>query len=209
VPPEGLLQGVERYYSGKFVEHGASARGVDWNSPESQELRFRQLLRLHDGSNEAFSIIDYGCGYGALVAYLAAQGYAFDYRGFDLSAEMLAHARAAYAGTTHVKFVDDPEGLAPADYTVASGIFNVKVGVEDDRWQEYVLETIGSLAALSRRGFAFNVLTSYSDADRMRPDLYYADPALLFDHCKRRYSRNVALLHDYELYEFTILVRLR
>jgi hypothetical protein len=25
--------------------------------------------------------------------------------------------------------------------------------------------------------------------------------------CKRRFSRNVALLHDYDLYEFTVLVR--
>ena len=37
--------------------------------------------------------------------------------------------------------------------------------------------------------------------------LYYADPGRLFDLCKRRYSRNIALLHDYGLYEFTILVR--
>jgi len=29
----------------------------------------------------------------------------------------------------------------------------------------------------------------------------------LFDYCKRTYSRDVALLHDYGLYEFTILVR--
>ena len=41
----------------------------------------------------------------------------------------------------------------------------------------------------------------------MRPDLYYADPCRLFDLCKRRYAKNVALLHDYGLYEFTILVR--
>jgi hypothetical protein len=41
----------------------------------------------------------------------------------------------------------------------------------------------------------------------MRDDLYYADPCELFDHCKRQHSRNVALLHDYTLYEFTILVR--
>jgi hypothetical protein len=41
----------------------------------------------------------------------------------------------------------------------------------------------------------------------MRPDLYYGDPCALFDHCKRRYARNVAVLHDYGLYEFTILVR--
>ncbi|REM56201.1 class I SAM-dependent methyltransferase, partial [Mycobacterium tuberculosis] len=48
---------------------------------------------------------------------------------------------------------------------------------------------------------------SYSDASKMRDDLYYADPCALFDLCKRRYSKSVALLHDYGLYEFTILVR--
>ena len=68
--------------------------------------------------------------------------------------------------------------------------------------------TLETLAELSIRGFAFNMLTSYSDTDKMRPDLYYGDPAFFFDHCKRRYSRNVALLHDYGLYEFTIIVRL-
>ena len=41
----------------------------------------------------------------------------------------------------------------------------------------------------------------------MRPYLYYADPLFLFDYCKKKYSKSVALLHDYGLYEFTILVR--
>ena len=41
----------------------------------------------------------------------------------------------------------------------------------------------------------------------MRADLFYGDPTFFFDHCKRKYSRNVALLHDYDLYEFTIIVR--
>ncbi|MGR9969871.1 hypothetical protein ACUOIB_23760, partial [Escherichia coli] len=68
-------------------------------------------------------------------------------------------------------------------------------------------ETLDSLDRFSRRGFSFNCLTSYSDEDRKRDYLYYADPCQLFDLCKRRYSRQVALLHDYGLYEFTILVR--
>ena len=50
-------------------------------------------------------------------------------------------------------------------------------------------------------------VTSYSDPEFMRPDLYYADPRFLFDYCKRKLSRHVALLHDYGLYEFTVLVR--
>jgi hypothetical protein len=70
-----------------------------------------------------------------------------------------------------------------------------------------VEETLDALDRTSRSGFAFNCLTSYSDADKMRDYLYYADPCALFDLCKKRYSRNVAILHDYDLYEFTILVR--
>jgi hypothetical protein len=77
----------------------------------------------------------------------------------------------------------------------------------NDEWREYALSTLGGIARLSERGFAFNMLTKYSDAERMRADLYYADPCFFFDYCKTRFSRQVALLHDYGLYEFTILVR--
>jgi len=203
-----IRHSVERYYTGKFMEHGPTARGVDWNSPESQELRFGQLLKLHDRSGQPFSITDFGCGYGALVPYLTARYDEFVYRGYDLSAEMLEYARREHADPPRVDFVADATELEASDYTVASGILNVKLDADDENWRGYVLDTLDRLAALSTRGFAFNVLTSYSDADRMRPDLYYADPAFLFDHCKRRYSRNVALLHDYELYEFTVVVRL-
>ena len=94
-----------------------------------------------------------------------------------------------------------------SDYTVSSGIFNVKGDTPDDRWLAYVLETLTEMARLSRRGFAFNVLTSYSDRDRMRGNLYYADPGFMLDYCKKTFSRYVAVLHDYPLYEFTVLVR--
>ena len=69
------------------------------------------------------------------------------------------------------------------------------------------LGMLDRLNALSARGFAFNMLTKYSDAERMRSDLYYADPCFLFDYCKKRYARRVSLLHDYPLYEFTMIVR--
>jgi hypothetical protein len=94
-----------------------------------------------------------------------------------------------------------------ADYGLASGILNVRMGRSAAEWQSYLEDTLDVLNRTSRLGFAFNCLTSYSDADKMRDYLYYADPCILFDFCKRRYSRNVGLLHDYELYEFTILVK--
>ena len=94
------------------------------------------------------------------------------------------------------------------EHVIASGIFNVRgVAISTDDWEAYVHRTLDRLDEHSRKGFAFNVLTGYSDVERMRPDLYYADPCAVFDHCKRKYARNVALLHDYDLYEFTIIVR--
>jgi hypothetical protein len=76
-----------------------------------------------------------------------------------------------------------------------------------EEWRAYVLETIGSLDALSTRGFAFNMLSTYSDPEKRRDDLFYADPCEMFDLCKRRFATRVALLHDYRLFEFTVLVR--
>jgi hypothetical protein len=61
-----ILVNVQRYYDAKVEAHGATARGADWNSAESQQLRFRQLLKLCDQPGP-FVINDYGCGYGALV----------------------------------------------------------------------------------------------------------------------------------------------
>ena len=62
-------------------------------------------------------------------------------------------------------------------------------------------------ARYANEGFAFNCLTMYSDEDRMKDYLYYADPLFLFDFCKKHFSKNVSLLHDYDIYDFTILVR--
>jgi hypothetical protein len=120
---------------------------------------------------------------------------------------MVSSAERRHRGVLQARFVHagQPDGVA--DYGVASGIFNVRLGRSDAEWRAYVEATLDALDRTSRLGFAFNCLTSYSDAEKMRDYLYYADPCALFDLCKRRYSRNVALLHDYGLYEFTVLVR--
>jgi SAM-dependent methyltransferase len=207
MPHDAILDAVERYYSGKFAEHGASAQGVDWNSDESQELRFEQLAQVFRDAPGTFSVNDLGCGYGALASFLERHDLPASYTGYELSPAMLSDAEARYRGRQRIRFVQG-NTLEAADYSVASGIFNVKLGFGDDEWGAYVDETIGELARASGRGFAFNMLTSYSDADRRRADLYYADPLLVFDTCKKRYSRDVALLHDYGLWEFTVIVRL-
>jgi SAM-dependent methyltransferase len=201
-----LLQQTRQYYDHKLAEYGPTARGVDWNSEESQRLRFRELVRLIEGAPDA-RVLDYGCGYGALRSYLRERGHRGPYVGFDISERMIDIARIQ-AGDDQACFTTERTALERVDYTLASGIFNVKQGASDEEWRQYMLDTIDELAELSISGFGFNVLSRYSDPDRRRPDLYYADPLDVFDHCKRHVSRFVSLLHDTPLYEFTLLVSL-
>ena len=201
-----ILDEVGNYYSAKLAEYGETPRGVDWNGEESQELRFEQLTKIITQPAK-FSINDLGCGYGALIDYLNSRCHDFTYYGCDISEKMIRAARDRYDNSPHVHFAVAAEPPEMTDYGIASGIFNVKLGRGDIEWHAYLEATLDVLNRTSRRGFSFNCLTSYSDSDKMRDYLYYADPCALFDLCKRRYSKNVALLHDYGLYEFTILVR--
>ena len=86
-----ILSDVNQYYTQKIQQYGATAQGVDWNSQESQYIRFEQLLKVCNLRNH-FSLIDYGCGYGALLPYMFAQGYQFQYYGFDISKAMINQA---------------------------------------------------------------------------------------------------------------------
>jgi len=203
---DNILMNVEDYYNDKLKTHGATHKGVDWNSAETQVLRFKQLMNIAD-LRRSFSLIDYGCGYGALLDYLKEEKISCNYLGFDISELMIAKAQALHKCAEDCLFSSRETDLVSVDYTVASGLFNVKMQTSPDEWKEYMGHIINKMNALSAKGFAFNALTSYSDKERKRPDLYYADPLFWFDHCKRYYSRFVTVLHDYPLYEFTILVR--
>jgi hypothetical protein len=205
---EVLIGRVERYYSDKITRHGATPQGVDWNGEGGQRLRFDRLLQVVTAQDADPSINDYGCGFGSLVDVLDSTYDTFSYIGFDISQPMIDAGRERYGNRREVRFVGRREELQPADFTVASGILNVRQEQPADAWERYVLATIDDLATLSRRGFAFNALTSHSDRDHMRPDLHYADPGALLEYCLRRFSRNVVLDHDYDLYEFTVRVRL-
>jgi SAM-dependent methyltransferase len=207
---ENGLAEIAAYYSEKLALHGETARGVDWNGEDSQTIRFEQLCKIFDTEPQSlgnFSLNDIGCGYGALYDFLRRRNRSLSYFGVDISTAMVQAAKRRYADDLQAHFQVSSSPAREADYGVASGIFNVRLTKTEAEWSTYLQMTLDAMNETSLKGFAFNCLTSYSDAEKMRGYLYYAEPSVLFDLCKRRYSRHVALLHDYGLYEFTVLVR--
>lgn len=201
-----ILKQVSHYYSDKIIKNGATPQGVDWNSVESQQLRFEVLSSVITDTQN-FSILDYGCGFGSMYEYYKQKYSNFKFIGFDISQEMIDEALKIYDKDLASTWLTSLNVNDAFDFTIASGIFNVKLENTNQEWLKYVLETINKLNTHSKKGFSFNVLTKYSDKEYMKDYLYYADPLFLFDYCKVHFSKNVALLHDYNLYEFTIVVR--
>jgi SAM-dependent methyltransferase len=199
---------LNEYFSEKLEAFGATPKGVDYNGPEAQERRFEQLAKVIDPS-QPFTVIDYGSGYGAMFDFLQKKGWQFEYYGIDLIEKMVIAGRESHKGSSNAHFTTNENGVPVADYLLAGAIFNIKLEASYEEWQAFVVKTLNRMNALCSKGFSFNMLTKYSDVDRMaqRPDLFYGDPLFFFDLCKRNFSRNVALLHDYGLYDFTILVR--
>lgn len=199
-----ILKEVNDYYSNKIKSHGATSQGVDWNGEESHFLRFEQLVKVLPQNK--VSILDYGCGFGSLIDFLNKKKFNYKYFGFDISKDMIDAAKNKYV-EKEIQFTQELDRSQTFDYTIANGIFNVKLDSSDEDWTKYIIDTLIQINELSSKGFAFNILTSFSDEEYKKSNLHYADPMFYFNYCKQNFSRNVALLHDYDLYEFTILVK--
>jgi SAM-dependent methyltransferase len=196
---------VARLYSESLAEHGTSSMGVGWRDDKSHLLRFEKLSEVLNGQDKElpFSINDLGCGYGALYGFLVDRGFRIgQFRGYDISDRMLEQAQHLVPES---ELILGSRLDKVADYSFASGIFNVRLSEDENSWLSYVERTVANLDEFSLKGFAFNLLSVY--VDYREPHLFYGDPLHFFDLCKRRFSPRVSLLHDYPLYEWTIVVR--
>lgn len=196
------LAAITRLYEESLATHGVKPLAVGWRDETSHRLRFRKLSSMID-DGDGVRINDLGCGYGAFYEYLLSTGVRITkFRGYDISEKMISLAKACVPnGEFIVGNAIDQE----ADYSFASGIFNVRLQESESNWQSHIEQTLANMFEHSTRGFAFNLLSTY--VDYREPHLFYGDPSYFFDFCKRRFSRYVSLLHDYPLFEWTMIVR--
>lgn len=203
-----VLDDVAAYYTAKISTHGPTAHGVDWASAGTQELRFAQLLEVCDFSGP-FSLNDVGCGYGALLSYLAKfrPGVEIDYLGIDLSAAMIESAIRWAPKRGRANFLVASSSPRVADYSVASGIFNVKLGAPVGLWESFISKALRDMHATSHKGFAVNFKAAQASACALPPGLYVTRAETWVRHCEQQFGSSVELVADYGLDEFTLLIR--
>ena len=141
-----------------------------WGSPEGQRVRFDALVRA--ARYRGGSVVDYGCGTGALRGYLASLGFPFTYLGLDMNGNLLPSADADFQ-------VIDPDSVdfPHADYVFASGIFQFA----DPADPLYHHRLVGSLFHRCRTAVAVNFLSALRDGSARDPEELYLSPAEAVD----------------------------
>jgi SAM-dependent methyltransferase len=204
---EDVYRKVAQYYTQKLRRFGPTPMGVDWSCMPTQALRFRKLLKICD-FDSPFSLNDVGCGYGALLDYLALYHplTSVDYLGIDVSSAMVRSARRRRSGDL-IQFRHGRESPRHADYSIASGIFNVMLDQPLQIWERSIEATLVHLGATSRKGFAVNFVHQPVPGEVARPGLYCANPMQWIDFCEERLGAQVHLVDGYGMSEFTLLVK--
>lgn len=171
----------------RLADQPDDARRVGWPARWVQQLAFEMLAGIADLRRA--EVLDVGCGLGDFYGYLAARGFAGVYRGVDLSPAFVAEARARYPGASFAVVDVLAEGVAPADYVIASGLFDVRTPGSP----AMLRAVLARLFDLARCGLAWNLFL-----DPPTPDQYSEPPGALIDFCAAL-TPHVAFRTDYNL----------
>ena len=184
-----------RYFSECLIQHGISARALDWSGERSQFLRFRVLTEVADLSGA--SMLDVGCGLGDLCGWLRTNSCNVRYTGIDIAPAMIEAARRRFPDARFEvrDLLSDPPQNS-FDYVLSSGMFTHRTA-EAKLFFETMME---HMFALAEKGLAVNCLSTW--AEKIEPGEFHADPLETVAFC-RKLTPWVVLRHDYHPADFT------
>ncbi len=146
----------ENFYLKAYKKYGLSAQGVNWNSKESQEIRFEIITEILGKDIKKSEIVDAGCGFGELYAYWVNRGiYPKRYVGVDCVENSIVVAKERFANLSFTCRDILRDELPLADWYVASGSLNILSSFDTWLFLETILKN-------SKKGIVFNILQGYA-----------------------------------------------
>jgi len=142
------------------------------------------------------SVLDVGCGFGDLGAWLAECKSDVRYKGIDINPALVEEGRKRYGLDLSAMNVDSvPDGSY--DLVVANGIFNFRMQHEDH--ETYIRSMLRRFMTIARVGIAVDFMSIYVDFSH--PGAFHCPETLVVDAIKFRTKRYV-IRNDYLDYEY-------
>jgi cyclopropane fatty-acyl-phospholipid synthase-like methyltransferase len=180
---------------------GISSKSVLWDDPQTQYLRFYELVKNLDLNDHRKTVLDVGCGNGELYKFLNFVGCRGRYVGYDINEMLLDQARNRFQGidvqSRDIMIEDITQRF---DYVVPSGLFNINVGQSSD-WIKNFLE---KMYALSNEVLVFNMISTH--VTYRDEGMFYMDPAEVLSFCISNLSKRTTLAHHNLPYNYTVTV---
>jgi ubiquinone/menaquinone biosynthesis C-methylase UbiE len=192
---------IRSFYNSKYQEFGSGVKSVGWSTVQSQRTRYQILLNGEDLRGK--SVIDLGCGLGALIPLIREQVEDdFQYIGVDISSNFVTYCRENFPQ----KNIDFFEGnfleltLPEVDFVIASGVFTLNV----PGMVEYAQQCLSKMYKLSRKACAVNFLSTKADFE-LAKNLHY-EPKMMLEFALQL-TQNVTLIHGTPNFEFSVILR--
>jgi SAM-dependent methyltransferase len=191
---------VIHYHRHRIAQYRAgTVESLGWRGPESQLRRFEVLSGIGDFNDR--SVLDAGCGYGDLKAWLDRRFTGFTYLGVDQMPEFIEQARQRWADKPDTYFVHSDFARVPmpeSDYVIASGALGYRCANPG-----FYFETIARLYAGARIALGFNML----DVALFPPDdlLVGHDRGAVAQFCGRLCA-DVRIIDGYLPDDFTVFM---
>lgn len=135
-----------------------SAKGVNWHSKETQNIRFKIILDLLPSKLSTCSVVDAGCGFSAFYKYmLKKKNLPKKYIGIDFLDEMCSIAEDE-TGQEIILANISRDKLPSADYFVCSGALNTLSKFD-------TILFIKNCYSTCREGFVFNILYGNKESE--------------------------------------------
>lgn len=190
------LDEIKSRYNQRLDQYGYSPKTLGWDK-NRHWLRYDILLSKWNLADS--SVLDFGCGFGDMFAYMKEKGINAKYTGIDINERLIEKGREIYPNADLRAadiFRTTPEAH---DYVFSSGVHNLKV--KDNK--AFIEDTFEAFNRIAKRGFALNFLSNKVQYELEH--IYHVDPAYILN-LAYRYSNRVSLRNDYMPFEFSIFV---
>ena len=155
---------MKSHYTETYLQHGDTSKGVDWGINSAQaENRQHQMLSVANLSinrNQFFSILDVGCGYGALADLIDEKGLKVKYTGVDIVPEMVTNAKKRHPDKSFLEEDFLATNSSRHDYVVCNGILTQKLTATKLEMDHYAKVIIRKMFELCNIGIAFNIMNT-------------------------------------------------
>lgn len=186
---------IIRHYDRSALVDQPSYRAMGWISQFNQYVRFDVINHCID--LDGHDILDVGCGDGELFHYLNEKNMMVQYKGIDVSKEMVKRAMYRYPGLSVRKCnVFDYSGSH--SIVVSSGAFNI---CPNDAPLAHLSNVIDHLLGISTQHVVFNLLSQ--NAHEKDAFFTYYCPNEVLKLCLKKTSY-VSLNHSYLPHDFTV-----